>query len=135
MTGRPTERPIDRQRYLVLSRGSDHPICLRHGSRKRLFYQNMCSIRGDGFDVFCMLRRGGAQDHKIRLGGFHTVIEPGENAIRRNVKISDRGLHPSRGLITDSGNLGAWMLEHHPEQVPHVHVVEVNADNLQFHIR
>ena len=58
----------------------------------------------------------------------------GKHADGRDLKLGYRRLH-SRGIIvTDACDLNAWMFAAFAKQIAHMHVIEVQADNLEsFH--
>ena len=56
----------------------------------------------------------------------------GEHAIGRQVERGDRSLHPGRVVVADARNLHVGVLMASMQQIAHVHVIEVKADDFEF---
>lgn len=127
MAGIPGKRPVDGELALCLGHGRDHAVGFRYRSRERLLDQHMDLVPGDTLDMIGMLGRRRTDDGEIRLALLETLVEIGEDTIARNVEIGDRRGHALRCLVIDRGDFGIRMVEHFPQQIAHMHMVEIDS--------
>ena len=107
----------------------NHPA--RFGSRCRegLFDHDVRAEGRNLLDVFCMCRRRRAEHHKVGLCRLEAGLDVGEDLVGRDREVRDRGLHALRIGVADARNLRVRVLMRLAQQVAHVHVVEIDADN------
>ena len=120
--------------FPALRHRGDHPIRISQVRRERLLHEHVHAERRDLFRPFCMAAGRGAEDHHVRLGGFEALLVIGEHSIGRNGKLRG-GL---RSFAGDSSQIptisAAGCSMRHPQQIAHVHVIEVDAgDAPTFH--
>ncbi len=79
-----------------------------------------------------MRRRRRAEDDEIRLRCLQALAIVGEDALSGDGEVARGGDHPLRLFVADAGDLHVGMRVRHTQQIAHVHVVEVDADDFEF---
>jgi hypothetical protein len=125
----PGQRPIDRQANLLLPGRRDHAVGIPQGRGKRLLNQDVGAVGGDLFHRARMVGGRRAQDDQVRPACPQALPDIGEHPFRRNPEGGDGGAHPRGVLVADTGNLCIRVLVDLPQQVAHMHIVKVHADD------
>ena len=68
----------------------------------------------------------GAENDEVGLRLREALTVVGEHPLGRHGEVRDDRLHPAGLLIADPDDLGVGVFVDLPQQVPHVHVVEIN---------
>ena len=132
VTGEPPDRPVDRQQLPRRALRRDHRIRVRERRGERFLHHDIHAVLRHPLRPQRMLARRRAEDHEIRLRLFQTRPVVRENAFRRDGKILHRRRHALRFFVADSHQFRIGMLACFPQQIPHVHVVEIDACDAKF---
>ena len=78
-----------------------------------------------------MVGGGRAKDHQI---GFcrHAGSDIAENPAGGQVEIGDGLLHARGVAVADAGDLGLGVVMHLAQQIAHMHVIKVDADDAEL---
>ena len=101
------------------------------GRGEGLLDQDVQARRRDPLDIGGVVGGGGAEDGQIGRVAGEAGLEIGEDAVGRDAEGRDGAGHPCRDRSQRPDDLSPRMLVHLAQQVAHVEVVEVDADDAQ----
>ena len=94
------------------------------------FSTTMCGPKGAICSTYCACAAGAAQ--RTTRSGFVALRQASTSVKTLSAgidEVRDRGLHALGIGVADARDLGVRVLVHLAQQVAHVHVVEIDADN------
>ena len=104
---------------------------LGEGGGEGFLDKDVQARRSDPLDIGGMVGGGGAEDGEIGLRPGQAGVHIGEDAVGRDGEGRDGAGHACRVCVADARDLGPGMVVHLAQQVAHVEVVEVDADDAQ----
>jgi hypothetical protein len=83
------------------------------------------SVRRDLLDVLRVARSGGAENRDVGFRSFQTLAVIAKYMVVGNQEVGGRRPHSFGRFIANADDLGARVFVRHPQQITHMHVVEV----------